>query len=220
MSTVFIEDAELFADLKGVHYAQRDIKNQEETIKDCHSYNALIAVKRDCDRIDRFLIYEFGAEGTSTDEIRNRDYVFKTSRCTAQIGLHMDVDGHLNPMQKERAFIDGKHNRVQGFISLGLWTYHPAARKVIRLASMEVRSERTDTISLMLHLWNKVLSEVKGESNYKFNPCGIMTDAAGANENAVRAVLGRGFHQRKKVCHMQMALPFRHAKENTSAESK
>ncbi len=188
-----IVSAELFADLAQVSQAQKEVVQSSCGVADSHSIDALVAVKRKTDAMDKFLIYQFGIQGMNVVHSESEDYVFKTLLQTLQIGLRMDIDkDERNPMQEELVFIDGKYGRVQGFVSLGMWTYHPASRCVIRLASMEVRTEKTRSIALFLNLFNKALSDVVGEL-YLFNPGGIVCDNAGAMENAVRNVLGHKF---------------------------
>ncbi len=191
------EVTEMYLDFWDVAKAQKDLRDERTEIKDSNSIDALIAVKKKTDKIDKYLIYEFGVEGTTTDVLRNRDFIFKTSKVTAEIGIQMDINNSLDtnqsPPHQELAFLDGKHGRVGGFVSLGLWVFHPTARKILHLASMEMRSERTESIALFLTLWNQVLAEVKGQPGYKFNLCSIVCDNAGAMENAVKSVLGVDF---------------------------
>ncbi len=188
-----IQDAELFADLNDVARVQREVTAESQVVHDSHSVDALVAVKRKTDMIDPFLIYQFGIQGMAVDHTQSEDYVFKSSKQALDLALKMDIDAtDRNPLQEEFAFIDGKFGRVQDFVSLAMWTYHPAARRILRLASMEIRSEWTRSISLFLCMFNKALGEVNGKP-CKFNPRGIICDNAGAMENAVRDVLGERF---------------------------
>ena len=61
----------------------------------------------------------------------------------AELAIQMDVEGPENIQQEENAYFDATHTRVHGFKSLGLWLFHPIMRKVIRLASMDLRTENT-----------------------------------------------------------------------------
>ena len=82
----------------------------------------------------------------------------------------MDQDAEENPLQLENAFFDGCHSRVTVFISIGLSVQHPAMRGVIRLASMEGRSESTQDIALVFTMLNEMLRQVvKKKEDYKFN---------------------------------------------------
>ena len=103
----------------------------------------------------------------------------------AQMALHMDVDGEPNILQTENAYFDATHTQVYGFKSLGLWLIHPAMKKILRLASMELRSENHKDIALFFSLFNEILSTVSGVPNYKFNPRYFVCDEAGANYKAI-----------------------------------
>ena len=119
--------------------------------------------------------------------------VFKTSRTAAEIALKMDpntAEGQNSTMNEEHAYLDGMHSQVRGYKSLSLWTYHPGMHRVIHLATMEAEREDTECITLFLSLFNQLLSSASGVPNYKFNPCGLMCDEAGANFLAVEAALG------------------------------
>ena len=65
-------------------------------------------------------------------------------------------------------YFDATHTRVYGFKNLGLWLIHPAMKKILRLASMELRSENHKDIALFFSLFNEILSTVSGVPNYKF----------------------------------------------------
>ena len=119
----------------------------------------------------------------------------------------MDQVGDKNALQEEDAFFDGSHSRCTGYISLGLWVHHPALRRVIRLVSMEVKSESTENLVLFWRLVNEMLQKLgKKGKDYKFNPKFLMTDEAGAHFAACRIVFGDGVGQ-GKMCHMPMAFP-------------
>ena len=105
----------------------------------------------------------------------------------------MDVDGEHNLLQLENAYFDATHTRVYGFKSLGLWLLHPAMKKMLRLASMEIRSENYRDIALFLTLFNEMLATVKNEPGYKFNPRYFICDEAGANYKAIAEVYGAKF---------------------------
>ena len=103
-------------------------------------------------------------------------------------------DGEENPLQQEDAFFDGCHSRCTGFISIGRWVQHPSMRCVIRLASMEVRSEATEDIAIFFKLINEMLQIVgKKEEGYKFNPRYILCDEAGGNIRRIKEALGLEF---------------------------
>ena len=88
----------------------------------------------------------------------------------AEIAILMDVDGPENILQLENAYFDATHTRVYGFKTLAMWMVHPAMKQILRLTSMEIRSENHTDIALFLHLFNEILCEVSGRPGYKFKP--------------------------------------------------
>ena len=66
-------------------------------------------------------------------------------------------------------------------------------KKVLHLASMDIRSEHHKDIALFMTLFNKMLAEVKGDENYKFNPRYFVCDESGANYKALSLVYGEQF---------------------------
>ena len=65
---------------------------------------------------------------------------------------------------------------------------------VIRLASMEVRSEATEDIVIFFKLINEMLQIVgKKDERYKFNPRYILCDEAGGNIRGIKKTLGLEF---------------------------
>ena len=173
---------------------RRKVKRQMEAMNpqqglDHNSFDAVGILKQKTDQKDPFYIYKIGNKNLGG----GTDFVFKSSRQLAKIALAMDVDGPENILQMENAYFDATHTRVYGFKSLGLWVIHPAMRKILRLASMEIRSENYKDISLFFILFNAMLSVVKGVENYKFNPRYFVCDEAGANYKAIAEVYGKEF---------------------------
>ena len=96
-------------------------------------------------------------------------------------------------LQKENAYFDATHTRVHRFKSFALWLIHGPVRKMLRLASMEMKSENTNDISIFFTLFNEVLEQVSGIKGYKFNLSCFMCDERGTNYRAVREVHGEEF---------------------------
>ena len=173
---------------------KRKVKRQMEAMNpqqgmDHNSFDAVGILKQKTDQKDPYYIYRIGNKNLAG----GTDFVFKSSQKLAQIALAMDVDGLGNILQMENAYFDATHTRVYGFKSLGLWVIHPAMCKILRLASMEIRSENYKSISLFFILFNAMLSAVKGVENYKFNPRYFVCDEAGANYKAIAEVYGTEF---------------------------
>ena len=168
-------------------------QNSEEV--QTQSLEAVAEVKKASDDIDPFYIYQVNSK-----KMNNRpDYVMKASSKILQLAIDMDVDGPENPLQLEDAYFDGAHSRCSEFISLGLWVMHPSMRQIIRLASMEVRTEHTDELSIFWILLNEMLAKLTKKPNYKFNPRHILFDEAGANFTSVKGVFGDDFVKQRVV---------------------
>ena len=173
---------------------RRKVRRQMEALypkqgMDHNSFDAVGIVKAKTDTKDPFYIYKIGNKNLSGGS----DFVFKSSRRMAKMTLDMDVDGEPNLLQMENAYFDATHTRVYGFKSLGLWLIHPAMKKILRLACMEIRSEHHEEIGLFFKLFNEILSIVKEESGYKFNPRYFVCDEVGANYKAIADVYGNEF---------------------------
>ena len=74
----------------------------------------------------------------------------KSSSKILRLAIDIDVDGPDNPLRFEDDFFDGSHKRCTDFISLGLRVMHMTMRRIICLASMEVRSEKTKELTIVL----------------------------------------------------------------------
>ena len=72
-------------------------------------------------------------------------------------------------------------------------------RKVIRLASMDLRTENSKDIALFSTLFNEILQKVTGKPDYKFNQCYFLCDEGGANHNAIKIVYGEDFYKERVV---------------------
>ena len=74
---------------------------------------------------------------------------FKSSTAMARLAIDMDQDGPEHPLQAEDAYFDGCHSRCTGYKTLALFVYHTAMRCILRIATMEVRSELTKEMSFL-----------------------------------------------------------------------
>ena len=140
------------------------------------------------------------------------DYVFKNSAPMAQLAIDTDQDSPEHPLQSEEAYSDGFHSRYVGYKTLALFFYHAAMHCILRLATMEDKSESTHEITIFWELFNEILSNINGR-NYKYNPTAIMVDENSANYCAIRKVFGLDFVISKVVsCQM-------HYKNDVNRES-
>ena len=108
--------------------------------------------------------------------------------------------GPKSSLSAEHAYIDAMHSRVNGYKIVTMWTFHPGMNKVVNLAIMDCHKENTEMLTLFLELFNSSLQDLTGNSQYKFNPIGIMCDESGANMNAIERVFGKDFMARVVTC--------------------
>ena len=114
----------------------------------------------------------------------------------AKIALLMDQDNpQKTPFQDVVVFMDGLHSHVKDYITLTLWFHNPVIQHMQRIVYMDCESENVHNISKFLSLVNKMLCELKGDANYIWNPCAIMTDENAANKIAVGNILGEDLHK-------------------------
>lgn len=177
-----------------------------------HSIDALNKLKLDTEKTDRYYIFDI-QDASLSENARTTSHVFKMSKIAAKIAINMDKDGQ-HFMGTEYCFFDGNHKRCRGFITLGCYVYHPLLRRIIRLASMEVGTEDSEAVQKSWSLFNKVLSDYKGDAGYKFNPAGWCADEAGSNWEGLFRVFGNVrqrivscvFHFRQSVNCFSMKL--------------
>ena len=173
--------------------AFRKVKREVEDFcqeVDTHSFPAVTDVKKSSDKIDAYYIYKINSKDMNNSD----DYVMKSSKTMLEMALKMDQNGGDDLMKDVDVFFDGCHSRCTGFISLGLWFQQPSMRRILRIASMEVRTEKGDTIQMFFSLLNEMLQQVgKKDKDYKFNPKYIFNDEAGSNFVGISRVFGEQF---------------------------
>ena len=80
-------------------------------------------------------------------------------------------------------FFDGTFKRCPGFVTLGAHVYVEILRKVVKIATIECK---TETMIIFWTLLNEVLEQFTGKEGYKFNPKGWAVDEHGGNWAAIR----------------------------------
>ena len=156
---------------------------------DHNSFDAVGIIKRTMDMRDKFYIYRIG----NCNLNGGSDYVFKSSKKIGEMAILMDVKGPEHILQLENTYFDATHTQVYGFKTFAMWLIHPAMKQILRLASIELRSENYMDISLFLWLFNEMLVEISKRPGYKFNPRYFVCDEGGANFKAVLEVYGEDF---------------------------
>ena len=105
---------------------------------DVDSFDAVGIMKQKINKRDTYHIYQINNGNLNNSS----DYVFKASKRMAELAISMDVDSpEKSVLQEENAYFDATHTHIHGFKSLGLWMYHPAMRKILRLVTMDICSE-------------------------------------------------------------------------------
>ena len=184
------------SDTSRIRQLRSDMLSGEDNVE-TNSMEAVAIFKQACDKVDPFHIFEMN-DSRMNDSI---DFVFKTTRLAAEVGLLCDEDNpKKNCLQEEDVYFDGAHSRVRGYISLALWIFHTSMRRLLKLACMEVRVESIQTVAMFWRLWNRALKKAGNRSDtYVFNPRKIMVDSAGANYGGVKVVFGLDYMTQKLI---------------------
>lgn len=163
-------------------------KQVAEMFPNMNSFDAVGKLKVKCDHFDKYWLHT-----AINGELNNEaDLIIQTSLPMLKLALQMDKDNpEDSPLKTCPCYFDAVHMRVQGFKSFAIWIAHPALLRVMRLASMEIRTENSRDIIQFFETWNKCLAEVKGDPNYKFNPVYFLCDEAGPNFIAIKTVFGK-----------------------------
>ena len=171
-----------------------------------HSISAVAELKSITDTSDNYLIYKIHDENMTGE---SKSYVFKSSRKMCNIMKSMGQKNPLHsPLQEEPAYFDGMHKRCKGWKTLTLWVFHPSSRRLMRLATMEVKGETTESFSLFWTTLNKMLQEVFNDETIYFNPYMFITDEAGANYNGIMKIYGEEGYKNSRTCvfHFKQSL--------------
>ena len=200
------EVAEKFVDLKQIHNARQDLKR--EMNPQGENFEALGMFKIKCDETDKFLVYKVNNRALNNKP----SFVFKSSLSMAKLALEMDRDGD-GILKEEYAFVDTKHDRVRGFKTLTLWTYHPVLRKLLCLAIMEIEAENTENLTSFWTIWNDLLKDAAERNDVLFNPIGFVADEHHANWKSLKNVYGDNVISRVVSCefHYKQSIQ-RHAR--------
>ena len=188
---------------------------EQATNNEIHSLSAVAELKQFFDPFDKYYIYQIN-DGAMNDK---PSYVFKSSREMANLMLKMDqLSGESHPLQDEVVYFDGMHKRCSGFKTLTLWVLQIVMRKLTNLATMEVKREDTTCCSLFWEILNTMLSEVKNEEGYKFNPKMFIVDEAGAVAAGIRNVFGEAGYRKTRSCHFHFKQNLERALNNVPEE--
>ena len=79
----------------------------------------------------------------------------------------------------------------------------------MRLATIEVKGETSESTALFWSTLNEMLKEVSGNENTYFNPLMFITDEAGPNHNGILKVFGKDGVRKSRTCcqfHFEQSL--------------
>ena len=192
------------SDKKRIHNIRQKLHHELKSEK--HSMSAFAELKVSTDTADNFLIYKIYDNNMTGTGI---SYIFKSLRRMAKLMLSMDQDNQLdNPLKHEPCYFDGMHKRCQNWKTLTLWVYHPSSRKLMRLATCEVKGETSQSCALFWKCLNSMLQDVTNNPETKFNPAYFICDEAGANFNGIQEVFGDQGVRKTKSCqfHFKQSL--------------
>ena len=128
-------------------------KMQTEMKSEKHCISAVAELKAITDTSDKFLIYKIFDENMAGE---GKSYIFKSSRKMGRLMDNMNQNNKTHgPLMDEVCYFDGMHKRCQGWKTLTLWVFHPSSRRLMRLATMEVKGETTDSVALFWTTLNK-----------------------------------------------------------------
>ena len=157
-------------------------------------FEGVAFLKQELDKEDEYLIYDINGD------CNNRPaYVFKTSKFLLNLAHRLDRQTG-DYLSTEWVFFDGSRKRYKGFKTIAVAFYHPLVRKMVKILTIDVKSESTEGFAVMWELLNECLQKLTKNKNYKFNPTGWMTDENGANWNGIEKVFGKDSLSRVVSC--------------------
>lgn len=147
-----------------------------------HSYDAVMQYKAKVQKVfeDPFLIYKVDCE---------KRIVFKTSKEQLELALQMDREGEGH-LKVEPCHVDGKHNRVTGYITISLVVYDTNLREMTKIATMECPTESKENIGLFWVCLNKALQQYTGNDEYCYKPHLYVFDEGGGFWASLEEKLG------------------------------
>ena len=102
----------------------------------------------------------------------------------------MDQEGPDRHFQGEEDYFDGYHSLCIGYKTLGLFDFHLAVPHILRIVTMDVKSESAWEIANFWKLLNDLLSEITGKEDYRFKPQAIMIDKMVLTSVVLKKCLG------------------------------
>ena len=166
---------------------------------DMHSIHAVSLVKKESDKVDPYHIYSINDRHLNITS----SFVFKSSTVACRLALQMhNMGGLKNPMQEQVVYMDGMHGCVNGYVTLTMWVYSPVTLGVLKLATMDAKSEN---IEIFLSNFLKMLRQESKDPKFMWNPHGFMVDENGTNKLAIMAVFGKAMSKKTVSCQWDVS---------------
>lgn len=115
--------------------------------------------------------------------------MFKTSKQQLNLALETDREGQGH-LRVEPCHVDGKYNRVTGYITISLVVYNPNLRQMMKIATMECLTESKANVGLFWSYLNKALQEFTGDDHYMFKPHLYVFDEGGGFWASLQETMG------------------------------
>ena len=74
-------------------------------------------------------------------------YMCRSSKVIAKVAIPMDINWPDHPLYDEESFFHEAHKKCKVYKTLALQFFHPAVRRILHLAAMDIKSECTREIS-------------------------------------------------------------------------
>ena len=152
----------------------RNHKTKLEKQNNLHGcmFQGIASLKQGTDQEDEYLIYDLNGD------CNNRPaYVFKTGKFLLNLAGRLDRQAG-DYLSTERVFFDDSYKWCKSFKTIIVAFYHPPVRKMVKMLTIDVKSETTESFVVIWELLNECLQKLTKNKNYKFNSAGWT-----ANEN-------------------------------------
>ena len=113
----------------------------------------------------------------------------QTSKQQLNLVLEREREGQGH-LRIEPCHVDGKHNRVTGYITISLVVYNPNLRQMMKIATMECLTESKVNVGLFWSYLNKALQKFTGDDPYMFKPHLYVFDEGGGFWASLQETMG------------------------------
>ena len=215
-STCKVAEDTIIEELKKTDVSWEDVKNvADETVDnqkmknakkkvnageyvDGHSFEAVAKFKAKISEKDPFFVFSMN-DRTMNGEM---SYVVKCSKVQIRLACAMN-DGFL---QDEYCFCNGTYKRCPQYVTLGVFVFVPALRRMVKICTMETEVEGTENWAKVWTMLNNMIRIYINDSSAVFNPKGWVCDAGGGLWGRIKQVFGDGAVKRTVSCEFHFKL--------------